>query len=47
MNETMQSCSFAQFVTFKIVNDTEMKQMSWVDSKCRLEWDWMTFKKVL
>lgn len=40
----LQLCSV---LTFKNANDTEMKQMSWVGSKCRLEWDWMTFKKVL
>lgn len=40
-------CRVVHFVTFKNANDTEMKQMSWVGSKCRLEWDRMTFKKVL
>lgn len=40
-------CCIVQFVTFKNANDTEMKQMSWVGSECCLEWDWMTFKKVL
>lgn len=40
-------CYSVHFATFKNANDAAMKQLSSLDSKCRLDWDWMTFKKVL